>query len=500
MRRLRQCLPTLLLARVLLLLLHDASADLPVHCLHGQILGRWVFHVGAAQDLLGPGLQGTCGHHVPGTKEDVMVEPSGALRATEAYEITLTDPDVVTDSSGRRGFWTMVYDEGYEVQIGGRSFFAFSRFHPSRAPRDNAPLAAKDTAGFASDCSMTAVGWFLDNGTRWGCYYGQQVSGAEGTPLGARRPVQVEAVPEEPMAIPRELSSISADPWTDQLQGSFLQQQQQQQQQRAQHRHLVRALNARPGAHANSSWRARLHPAFAAMSFVELAEVAGGRAKTAAGVGAGEGEGLGEGEGVGVGVGGALGVPPTPRGGVARARADNRPDALKYAGLPSHWDWRNVEGVSYMGPVRTQGSCGSCYAMATVAMLEARARIASANLEQPLLSVQDVVSCSPYSQGCDGGFPYLVGKYLHDYGVVSEECFPYEATEGARQGRSPCSRRCAAPRRRWHAANYRYVGGRYGSCNEAEMMREVYTHGPIVIGFEARAALRRPLPPTLATH
>ena len=45
-------LPTLLLARVLLLLLHDASADLPVHCLHGQILGRWVFHVGAAQELL----------------------------------------------------------------------------------------------------------------------------------------------------------------------------------------------------------------------------------------------------------------------------------------------------------------------------------------------------------------------------------------------------------------------------------------------------------------
>ena len=135
-------------------------------------------------------------------------------------------------------------------------------------------------------------------------------------------------------------------------------------------------------------------------------------------------------------------------------------------------------------------------------MLEARARVASANLEQPLLSVQDVVSCSPYSQGCDGGFPYLVGKYLHDYGVVSEECFPYEGqskpTEGARPGRSPCSRRCAAPRRRWHAANYRYVGGRYGSCNEAEMMREVYHHGPIVIGFEARAPAPAALSPTRA--
>ena len=213
---------TLLLARVLLLLLHDASADLPVHCLHQQILGRWVFHVGAAQDLLHPGLgpPSACGHHLPGTKEDVMVEPSSALKATEAYEITLTDPDVVTDNAGRRGFWTMVYDEGYEVQIGGRSFFAFSRFHPSRDLRDNMPLAAKDTAGFASDCSMTAVGWFLDNGTRWGCYYGQQVSGAEGKPLGARPAAEVEAVPEE---------QPIADPWTDRLQGSFLQQQEEQQ-------------------------------------------------------------------------------------------------------------------------------------------------------------------------------------------------------------------------------------------------------------------------------
>ena len=165
-------------------------------------------------------------------------------------------------------------------------------------------------------------------------------------------------------------------------------------------------------------------------------------------------------------------------------------------------------GGGWLSPVRNQlgggASCGSCYAFSTLAMVEARIRIATNGQQNDTLSVLDVVSCSPYSQGCDGGFPYLVGKYLHDYGVVSEECFPYEGqsrpTEGARQGRSPCSRRCAAPRRRWHAANYRYVGGRYGSCNEAAMMREVYHHGPIVIGFEARAPAPPALPPTLAEH
>ena len=34
------------------------------------------------------------------------------------------------------------------------------------------------------------------------------------------------------------------------------------------------------------------------------------------------------------------------------------------AELPSEFDWRNVSGVSYVSPIRNQGSCGSCYAFA----------------------------------------------------------------------------------------------------------------------------------------
>lgn len=61
---------------------------------------------------------------------------------------------------------------------------------------------------------------------------------------------------------------------------------------------------------------------------------------------------------------------------------------------------------------RNQGACGSCYAFSSMGMLESRLRVQTNNTLQVQLSPQDVVSCSQLSQGCDGGFPYLIaGKY-----------------------------------------------------------------------------------------
>ena len=101
--------------------------------------------------------------------------------------------------------------------------------------------------------------------------------------------------------------------------------------------------------------------------------------------------------------------------------------------LPKSIDWRDVGGVSYVPPVRDQRSCGSCYAFATLGMVEARLKIASGGRVNVQLSPQEVISCSEYSQGCDGGFPYLIGKYGVDFGLVEETCFPYKAKD------LPCS-------------------------------------------------------------
>jgi hypothetical protein len=101
----------------------------------------------------------------------------------------------------------------------------------------------------------------------------------------------------------------------------------------------------------------------------------------------------------------------------------------KYGKLSLEFDWRNVDGTSYDSPVRKQGECGSCYAIAATSVLESRIRIKSNNRLKPLLSPSSILSCSRYNQGCFGGYPYLVGKFGKEFGFVEESCQPYTETD-----------------------------------------------------------------------
>lgn len=101
----------------------------------------------------------------------------------------------------------------------------------------------------------------------------------------------------------------------------------------------------------------------------------------------------------------------------------------------------------------TQGDCGSCYAIAAVDMASVRLRIASGNRVKAPLSPQDAMDCSPFTQGCRGGFPFSVGKVrgtgavgmatsdrtrpfpprtqaLREGGVRTEHCSAYTGRDG----------------------------------------------------------------------
>merc|ERR1712080_671289 len=88
------------------------------------------------------------------------------------------------------------------------------------------------------------------------------------------------------------------------------------------------------------------------------------------------------------------------------------------------------------------------------------------------------MGCSDYSQGCAGGFGYLIaGKYAKDFGFVEESVRPYHGRDGA------CQKSSYSDATRHHAKTYQFVGGYYGGTNEANMLESLVNDGPITVGF-----------------
>jgi C1A family cysteine protease len=90
-------------------------------------------------------------------------------------------------------------------------------------------------------------------------------------------------------------------------------------------------------------------------------------------------------------------------------------------------DWRNFNGVNWLGPVMNQGNCGSCVAFAAVATLEATYRINAGLIWlNPSFSPQQLFNCGGGS--CDFGWqPGSAANTLRTKGIVDLACAPYES-------------------------------------------------------------------------
>jgi cathepsin C len=137
--------------------------------------------------------------------------------------------------------------------------------------------------------------------------------------------------------------------------------------------------------------------------------------------------------------------------------------------LPKHFDWRSVNGQNYVNPVMNQGMCGSCYATSSLDAIASRVRIQTKNAVKPHYSIENVLQCSEYSQGCKGGYGYLVGKYVQDF--------------GAKLSSAKDQDKCHSDDPKLRAADYYYIGGYYGGSTANNMMHELHKHGPFVVGF-----------------
>jgi len=102
---------------------------------------------------------------------------------------------------------------------------------------------------------------------------------------------------------------------------------------------------------------------------------------------------------------------------------------------PTAVDWTNVNGASYVTPVKNQGQCGSCWAFSTTGSLESRYAIANKVTGKDIttLSEQQLVDCSKAegNQGCNGGLMDDAFKYVEkEGGLCSEAEYKYTAKDG----------------------------------------------------------------------
>ena len=136
--------------------------------------------------------------------------------------------------------------------------------------------------------------------------------------------------------------------------------------------------------------------------------------------------------------------------------------------VPSYWDWRE-HGI--VNEVQNQGSCGGCWAFATVANLEGI--YARRNGYLPKFSEQQLIDCDPYNSGCDGGIMASAYEYLKGTGIQSANTYPYIEYAGY----------CSYDQSQANAIVADYVSA--GTTDEEYIKEMLYTTGPLAITINA---------------
>lgn len=419
-------------------------ADLPVHCLHDEIVGNWTLLLGKPSTT-----RQFCGHSHPDNEKkqpntDAWVASHSGHKS---YDISL-GPRSHARLHGdrpREGTWTVIYDEGWEVSFGALSFFAFSRFDFVKGKN-------------VSQCGATMVGWYNDDRSEWGCYVA--IKKGHVAPKPTEKVSFVQRSDKEQVVENRVLD-------------------------REWHQAKVDTLNAQ-----GTTWKAKVYPKWLGKTYRELNMRAGiarseslPREKPQTFIEKDEckdefthrhpkkGDLLSN-------LLSANEKPPKPCSLKALAQTqtfDAEEEKRIERDFPTSFNW---EHLGFLEPVVDQGECGSCYIVATMRMLTARHKIATNNTKAEPWSIAFPLHCSEYNQGCQGGYAFLASKWSHDVGLVPSKCAPY-TTSGK------CHVTCDLSKTpRFHATDYKYVGGWYGNSSVYAVMEELYRNGPVVVSFE----------------
>eukprot|EP00421_Protoceratium_reticulatum_P014793 CAMPEP_0168385318 /NCGR_PEP_ID=MMETSP0228-20121227/14860_1 /TAXON_ID=133427 /ORGANISM="Protoceratium reticulatum, Strain CCCM 535 (=CCMP 1889)" /LENGTH=549 /DNA_ID=CAMNT_0008398503 /DNA_START=89 /DNA_END=1738 /DNA_ORIENTATION=+ len=407
----------------------SVRADLPVHCLHHEVVGEWSFELSPMSSR-----RSSCGHRRPDVEEAQPQRAAvGLLGNGTQLMVTLSNPNVAATARDAKGTWTMVYDEGFEVVVGGLNFFAFSNFTFEKGP------ATSQLKHNVSHCFETMVGWYQNmDRTQFGCYYGSKVSQKK-LPLVNAVASKKDIV--QVLAAKKATSDAYNQPLNNHTQHS-----------------VVSRLNNKI-AMLELGWKAREMPQWNGRTMREVNGYAGLQRDAHS---------------------------RELHKQMVQQRAEQPRAGRSFlqrskSNLPKAWDWSSANGKDFLEPVMDQADCGSCYVASSMRMLTARHKIKQNNTELLPWSINFPLFCSEYNQGCKGGYGFLTAKWSRDVGLLPATCMRYN-TAGS------CQLECdlkSLEGKRFRAENHRYVGSWYGNATTVEEIKEeLHRGGPLVLGLE----------------
>ena len=135
------------------------------------------------------------------------------------------------------------------------------------------------------------------------------------------------------------------------------------------------------------------------------------------------------------------------------------------------WDWRNRHGKNWMTSVKNQGNCNTCWAFASLGLIETYINLYYNQLINYDLSEQELISCT--NNSCRIGSNFGVAfSYVKNNGIVLEDCFPYNTSD------PDCSFKCGEPVEKIYIE---YYNG-HSHPNENQIKQQLL-HRPIILGL-----------------
>ncbi|CAI2374859.1 unnamed protein product [Moneuplotes crassus] len=139
----------------------------------------------------------------------------------------------------------------------------------------------------------------------------------------------------------------------------------------------------------------------------------------------------------------------------------------------SHDLTKSKNWKDHFHPVQNQKQCGSCWAFATTAVLEAHRSIKG--LGKDKLSEQQLVDCEPATHGCNGGISAYAYGWYKDHDACSSNDYHYIGLQGA----------CKTDRCSSLGVHDEVHGAGWVKSGEPGILDRIQNHGPVTVSIDA---------------